>query len=72
MPGGGPRRIMGGTPVTEGARLPGRDGPPFIGPFPFIIGPFPFIIGPAPFMPGGPRGRGAEESLGGGGGCCMF
>lgn len=54
----------------DGARLPGR-GPPFIGPLPFIIGPLPFIIGPLPFImgppgPGGPRGCGAEESLGGG------
>jgi hypothetical protein len=48
--------MTGGGPVMEGARLPGR-GPPFIGPLPFIMGP----------DPGGPRGMGAEESLGGGG-----
>lgn len=64
MPGGGPRRIIGGAPLTEGARLPER-GPPF-------IGPFPFSMGPGPFGPGGPRGRGADESRGGGGGCCIF
>jgi hypothetical protein len=52
----------------EGARLPGR-GPPFIiGPLPFIIGPLPFIMGP----PGGPRGIGADDILGPGGGCIPF
>lgn len=51
----------------EGARLPGR-GPPFMmGPLPFTIGPLPFIIGPP-----GPRGKGADESRGGGGCCDPF